>query len=320
MLISFIVPVYNVEKYLDTCITSIVDQNYKDYEIILVDDGSTDSSSKICDRYEHQYSFIKTIHKENGGLSDARNYGIKAAQGEYILFVDSDDYIAPDAVENIVNTLKSEKNDIDVMFLEAKKFYPDNSSESLGDGMKKEYVSGKSKKEVLASIARLPKFPGSACTKLIKKELIVNQDLYFKKGLLSEDIDWTIGLLLSANTFSYCGEDYYYYRQNRMGSITNSVNKKSLDSLLYIIKKWARKDNEMPYQNDINSFLSFEYMIILYNYANLPISDQDTLKKEIDSYKWIMNYSKTRKTKIVSLCIKILGISLTSKLLNIYKK
>lgn len=120
MLISFIVPVYNVEKYLDTCITSIVDQKYKDYEIILVDDGSTDSSPKICDRYEHQHSFIKTIHKENGGLSDARNYGIKAAKGEYILFVDSDDYIAPDAVENIVNTLKSEKNDIDVMFLEAK--------------------------------------------------------------------------------------------------------------------------------------------------------------------------------------------------------
>lgn len=320
MLFSFIVPVYNVEKYLDTCIKSIINQEYKDYEIILVDDGSTDSSPEICDQYERHYNFSKVIHKINGGLSDARNCGIRLAKGKYILFVDSDDYIASDAIENIVQTLKSERGDIDVMFLEAKKFYPDNSSESLGDGMKIEYVCGKSQKEVLANIAHLPKFPGSACTKLIKRELIINNDLFFEKGLISEDIDWTIGLLLNANKFSYCGEDYYYYRQNREGSITNSTNKKSLEGLLYIIKKWARKDNRTPYQNSINSFLSYEYMIMLYSYSKLSVTDQVTLKKEISYYKWIMDYSQTKKTKIVSLSVKILGISLTSKLLNIYKK
>ena len=94
MLISIIVPVYNVENYLKECIDSILRQEFRDYEIILVDDGSKDDSGKICDEYGKKYSFISVIHKKNGGLSDARNFGLKIAKGEYILFIDSDDYIA----------------------------------------------------------------------------------------------------------------------------------------------------------------------------------------------------------------------------------
>ena len=100
-MISVIVPVYHVEKYLDTCVQSILNQTYKDLEIILVDDGSADACSKMCDEYEKLDSRVKVIHKENGGLSDARNAGLDVATGDYIAFVDSDDYIHPDMYANM---------------------------------------------------------------------------------------------------------------------------------------------------------------------------------------------------------------------------
>lgn len=102
-MISVIVPVYNMEKYLDRCVESIVNQTYTNLEIFLVDDGSTDRSGEICDQWENKDSRIVSIHKKNGGLSDARNYGIISSHGEYISFIDSDDYIAPDFMEHLYN-------------------------------------------------------------------------------------------------------------------------------------------------------------------------------------------------------------------------
>ena len=199
--ISIVVPIYNTAQYLCQCIDSILNQEFKDYEIILVDDGSTDTSPMICDYYAHMYGFITVIHKKNGGLSDARNEGIKHASGQYILFIDSDDYIFNNSLSHISNTI--DESHIDVIFLEAVKVYPDNTIINLNDGYKKEYIYEKSQIDVLKHISNLPKFPGSACTKLVKRTLISDNKLYFERGLLSEDIDWTIRLLLSAHNFNY---------------------------------------------------------------------------------------------------------------------
>ena len=112
-LVSIIVPIYNVEKYLDRCIQSILNQSYENLEIILVDDGSPDRSSEICDEYRKSDQRIKVVHKENGGLSDARNAGLILAKGKYIIFLDSDDYIEHTMVEDAVTVL--EKNDSDIV-------------------------------------------------------------------------------------------------------------------------------------------------------------------------------------------------------------
>ena len=121
-LISIVVPVYNVEKYLGTCVESILKQTYSNIEVILVDDGSTDCSGKMCDHYMGQDERIKVIHKKNGGLSDARNKGIIQAEGEYITFIDSDDVVSSDYVEYLYNIL--EENDGDIAICNPVHCYP----------------------------------------------------------------------------------------------------------------------------------------------------------------------------------------------------
>ena len=120
-LISVIVPIYNVEKYLQKCVDSIINQTYKNLEIILVDDGSPDNCPKMCDDYAEKDSRIKVVHKENGGLSDARNVGMEVATGEYVSFIDSDDYISLDFYETLLETIVD--NDSDVVECGVVKFY-----------------------------------------------------------------------------------------------------------------------------------------------------------------------------------------------------
>lgn len=113
-LISVIVPVYRVEKYLDTCVKSILTQTYKNFELILVDDGSPDNCPALCDKYAEIYKNIRVIHKENGGLSDARNIGVTMAKGEYVTFIDSDDYVHPLYLEMLLNGIRNTKADFSV--------------------------------------------------------------------------------------------------------------------------------------------------------------------------------------------------------------
>ena len=114
ILVSIIVPVYNVEKYLERCLDSLINQTLKDIEIILVDDGSTDDSGNICDKYAKKDKRIKVIHKENGGLSDARNIGLSIANGRYLQFVDSDDFIHKQMIEILYNTIINNNADISI--------------------------------------------------------------------------------------------------------------------------------------------------------------------------------------------------------------
>lgn len=317
MLISFIIPVYNVEKYLNECVDSILSQDFKDYEIILVDDGSTDNSSVICDKYAEKYENIRVKHKPNGGLSDARNAGIEIARGEYILFVDSDDYIGKGSVSAIADCLAEQKHTVDVVFFDAIKFFPDGTQTPIGDNYNGSNINGKSKSEVLKHIASLPKYPGSACTKLIRRSIIIDNNMFFEKGIYSEDIDWTIWLLTTAETFAYCDVDYYYYRQNRSGSITNTVNIRHVECLLHIIKKWASKEMIKDNQAEINAFLAYEYMIMLFLFNSLSKKDQNKLIDSIKSYSWLLKYGKATKVKMTRLLVAMAGVKLTSRLLNL---
>ena len=259
---SIIIPVYNVEKYLCECIDSVLKQKFDDYEIILVDDGSTDNSSSICDSYAKKYQKIKTIHQENKGLSGARNAGILSSIGKYLIFIDSDDYIAAKALEKLYKIINI--NEVDVVFLEMIKFFPDGTIEPMNDGYEKELIINKSQEDVWNHIANLNKFPGSACSKAVKRSLIA-EDLYFVEGLISEDLEWCYRLFNKAETYSYLEYPFYYYRQLRQGSISNSVSSKSIESTLWIIEKWVTKNPETKYQKVLNAFISYQYMIMLYS-------------------------------------------------------
>ncbi len=315
--ISIVVPVFNVERYLGECVESLLRQGLKDYEIILVNDGSTDNSGVLCDAYAERSGAIRVIHKENGGLSDARNAGLRMVTGNYVVFVDSDDYLADGALALIVEQIGSRGTD--VVFLEATKIFFDEKYVPMKDGYDAKAINDRCKEEVLNHIAMLPKFPGSACTKMIRTALIRQHSLYFEKDLLSEDIDWTVRLLLKAETFAYYSGEYYFYRQGRASSITTSTSVKNVLDLLSIIRKWASKDLSQIFQQEINAFMAYEYVVLLFNYASLDAVVAKSVKKDIKEYKWLLRFGRTGKIWLVHALVRCVGVGITAKLLAQYK-
>ena len=315
---SFIIPVYNVERYLEQCVTSILSQDFSNFEIILVDDGSTDSSGLLCDHFAQSDQRIRVIHQKNGGSSEARNTGIRNVCGEYVLFVDADDYIEPGSVGLIYEEICLHPG-VDVVFLEATKVYPDGRQRPMHDGYVKSRIEGRSYEDVLEHLSALPKSPGSACTKAIKRSLL-DETLLFEKGLYSEDLEWVYRLFAKAKTYTYIDTPYYYYRQSRHGSNTDGFSKKKFDSTVWIIKKWAQKKPENPYRETINALVAFQYMIWLSSLASAPVKDAKQYFKYAAQIKWILKYGKSKKLRMVHLVCNVLGVRLTAKLLRAYRK
>lgn len=215
--ISIIVPIYNVEKYLKRCVDSILNQSFKDYELILVNDGSTDSCGKICDEYKKLDDRVRVIHKKNGGLSDARNVGIDYSECEFVSFIDSDDYIAEDMYEVLYNNLENENADISVCG-----YYRCLNGRNISKFKENEYfvVNGK---EALKLVLEDKKISVEACTKIYRKSLF--NDTRYPIGKLSEDAFTTPTILSKANIVVGTTAPKYYY-EIREDSITNSVFKK----------------------------------------------------------------------------------------------
>lgn len=212
-LISVIVPVFNVEKYLCKCIDSILNQTYKNLEIILIDDGSTDKSGTICDTYTKKDSRIKVIHQNNEGLSAARNAGLDIAKGDYISFIDSDDFIDPDMFDVLLCNL--EKNKADICACGFKKVYNDtDSSNSLNKFL--EYNKTFSRHEAMESLCENKIINFSVNDKLFKKSLF--NDLRFTEGIIFEDMDLVYKLIDKSNKIFFICEPKYNYRI-RQGSI-----------------------------------------------------------------------------------------------------
>lgn len=320
--ISIIIPVYNVVDYIDECVESILSQEYTDYEIILVNDGSTDGSGDICDRYSNEYNFITTHHQKNQGVSCARNQGIRLSTGEYILFVDSDDYISSGSLEKIIYVL-DEVPTIDLVFLETTKVFPNGKSVSLNVNIEKTRIFKRSRAEVLNYLASLSKFSGSACDKLVNRSLIIENDIYFVPEMISEDIEWTLKLLGIARTFNYCEYDYYRYRQSRKNSTTNYISKVHVDCLIKIIKCWTTHkaaEDEDVFQNFINEAMAYEYMIVLKTSWKLGKDERTVVQHDLKELQWVIKQGNNLKARMTSMAISVLGIYRTSWLLNKYTR
>lgn len=238
-LISVIVPIYNVEKYLSKCIDSIINQTYKNLEIILVDDGSPDNCPKICDEYEKKDSRIKVIHKENGGLSDARNAGMKIAKGEYISFIDSDDFISENFINILYRNLSVSK--CDIAECDIVKFVEDeNPVEQLSD--KKPLVVDTEKG--LSMLIAENEFHQYVTNKLYKSELI--KGIYFEKGKLHEDEFWTYRIFGRARSICKIYDVMYFYFQRQNSIMGVSFNLKRLDSLEAKVQRQKYIDKNYP--------------------------------------------------------------------------
>lgn len=221
-LISVIVPVYNVESYLNRCIESLVRQTYKYLEIILVDDGSLDGCPHICDKWSERDNRIHVIHKTNGGLSSARNAGLKVAKGEYIAFLDSDDWIHTKFIEHLYITIKDYK--VDIAACDICQVYTEKQDEKINKLSVKIY----STEEALETLINGETFRAVAWNKLYHKNMLIGEQ--FETRRYHEDEFFTYRIMAKTNKLAYVDEKLYYYFQ-RKGSIMNSISYKHLDAL-----------------------------------------------------------------------------------------
>lgn len=320
--LSFVIPVYNVERYLPQCLDSILSQATRDCEIILVDDGSLDGCGAICDRYAREYDIVQVIHKPNGGLASARNAGMEVAEGEYLAFVDSDDYIEPGTVCRLLHWIAAEP--ADVCFLELTKVFPDGSSESMGEELVRSEIRGQRPEAVLAFLAGRPKFPGSACGKLFRRSFLEEKGLRFPDDRrLSEDLIYCLNVYLAAESFDYLPFPYYCYRQARAGSITNAVTPKYyFDTSLFVTEVAQRfSENHIPKNSEAEAALSFaayELSILVWQSVFLTGEDKKRAVDFLAEYRWVLKHGKSRKTRLIHGAVTVLGLRGTAKLLDVY--
>lgn len=295
--VSIIVPVYNVEKYLEVCVDSLVKQTYENLEIILVDDGSTDNCPRICDDWSTKDSRICVIHKKNGGLSDARNAALDICSGDYILFIDSDDYIHYTCIETLLNNL--EKWDADI----ARGDFLTVTEE--GKMISRKICSG-SGVDVLNNIElcnRIMKHQEkvSVCNTLYKKELFDN--LRFPVGIQHEDEAVIFQLSYPINRYVCVHENLYYYRSNPSSIMRKPFSIKRFDTLKALVIRLdylQDKDFDLWLQNlRLYLHLLTYYKYIGKNYMDFTDAEIELMDKEIEKVYCQLGKHNNIKTRII---------------------
>lgn len=258
-LVSVIIPVYNVERYLEECLDSVFNQTYKHIEVIAINDGSTDNSLNILNEYSKKHSNLKVINQENQGQAAARNKGISEASGEYVHFLDSDDYLAPDTFENLI--LKMGKNNLDLIRFAAEPFADGIDYEVIPNqyDFSKYYHDEKvyEKEEFLDSLQQTllqREFSASPCLFVVKRKVLVENKITFDtSGVKYEDELFTLEVFLNSNRVMY-DPGFYYKRRFRANSLMTTVNDvTSFDSYAYVITELGKllKKYQMPEEKKV---------------------------------------------------------------------
>lgn len=284
-MISVIVPVYNVEKYLERCVKSIAAQTYKDLEILLIDDGSTDKSGKMCDDFQQTDSRIKAFHKQNGGLSDARNYGIEHSAGEFISFVDSDDYIDEKMLETLHRLIT--ENDADLAVCSAMDVFEGKEVTQVKEI--KEF--NLNKVESYKYMLRGDGIP-SACNKLYKRQTV--GDVRFPVGKLYEDGFFTPQILKKVEKTAVTSKPMYYYFR-RADSITTKPFRKGDLDVIEAYDKCVKQVKELC--PEALPYAEFRYRNAYFNVLDKMLMRDDC--KEIPEYKQVVKYLKKHTVQIV---------------------
>ncbi|MDQ0217484.1 glycosyltransferase family 2 protein [Peribacillus cavernae] len=289
--VSVVVPIFKVEKYLHRCVDSIIDQSYKNIEIILVDDGSPDNCGSIADQYGETESRIKVIHKRNGGLSDARNHGLKHVTGEFTVFVDSDDWLEMSMIENLVKNSWKYKADVvqsGFFYAYEEKLLFDNRYHSKNG--EPELLT---KETLMYELVSNEKVKNFAWGKLYKTKII--RDIPFEKGVLFEDVFWAHKVMHQVNTFLILHQPLYNYYQ-RSDSIVATYTPRNLDIIRGLKERHGFIEEFYKELTDESYKAILKMSLIHYNLLlrNRKIDHGGLYRKEIQSYI-STNYSKLKK-------------------------
>lgn len=309
--VSVIVPVYNVEEYLEKCLDSLGKQTLKEIEIIVVNDESPDNSQKIIDKYSKKYTTIHGYQKKNGGVSDARNFGIQKATGEYIAFVDGDDYVTLDMYEKMYNKAKS--GNFDVVVCDLNYVYEDGSIKTISSRIEHDTTNIKK--------TYIDMYP-CVWNKIYARELF-NKKIEFKKGVWFEDVDFLYKIFPYIKTIGVVKEPLNQYVQ-RTGSITKTFDKRLydyIDNFNDLIKFYEERNIYNTYKKEL------EYCYVRYLYATFIRQathfDEDEFNKAvkvaIENVK--EHFPKYRKNKYFYRGIKGIYLVLLNKTISklVYK-
>lgn len=316
MKVSVVIPVYNVKPYLERCVKSVLRQTYKDLEIILVDDGSTDGSNELCDELAVSDERIIVIHQENQGLSGARNTGICRAKGEYVIFLDSDDeWIIEDGLEVLV---KGNNPSSDLIIFKNVDYWDKGRKTVTEDYDAEELHQLPNAQAVFTHLIQTQKFCMSACFVLVRRTLLIEHGVFFPIGYISEDLFWSLHLWQVVKTVRVNNLDFYGYH-HRQDSLSSTPSLHVYHSYDQIFAYWKEQcNNGCVNSRAIRIYLANMWVNRGYNYYKLPKDNQSTALSILERHLDLLDYAATPKAGRVAWMVKHMGIKHTVFVLGLY--
>ena len=308
---SIIVPVFNTEKYLRQCLDSVLAQTYPDYECIIVNDGSTDSSPQICEEYCANNPPFKLITQNNKGLSEARNTGIKQANGDYIVFLDSDDFISDMALQNLHDTITAGAKEVIISTTYA---YYDTEEETKERCWHPENHIMKNS-EALWFTFTADEFVVAACTLTVQRKFLIDHRLFFEPGLLHEDELWYPLIIAATPEVTINDKAFYYNRCNRKNSIANTPKIKKCFDKLFIVEKLSCAEVNAECKNAFRYRCGQLMTGIIKDYAVYSKIDcEKKLLNKINDHLGTLWKTGNSKYRFLYLACKVLETEKISKL------
>ena len=317
---SIVVPCYNVEPYLNNCIDSVIKQSYIDFEVLLINDGSTDGTLDVCKIWEKSDERIHVINKTNEGLSLTRNLGIKEAHGKYIVFLDGDDYLESKALEEIFNVIQEDTEIIITRLIE-----------DFGDTiiikdkeMKSYFDSGISAVKGIQWVMNKTDNTWPSVKYIVSKEYLQAHRLEFKAGYIHEDMDWTSNLFAFANNIAVCYYPWYHHRMQRKGSITNVISSKRITDVIEMAYDIIEgSDSNIRFYSDecrqlvIDRIMMSTFGILIkYKYLKSK-KDKKAVVECSKKYRTIFRYQPKRKFKVFMAVVNIFGFQMALELCSL---
>lgn len=317
---SFVIPVYQTKKYLSMCVDSLLNQSYKNFEIILVDDGSDDGSSDLCDKYLKIDNRIKTIHKSNNGQGAARNDGVSLSQGEYIIFIDSDDWWDDNTALEKIDKLT---NETDVVVFDIKEIYKDKIKEmKFTNKFKTEYNNGI--EFINDALSKIHSYPWYPVVYAFKKEIWQQNKITFPSNTFFEDTATIYKIPLFAGKVKVLKESFYCYRKNVSSSTTKNVNTKLLTDHINVCKNAISYITDLKLNKKTTKLLcnnmACGYIDVVNHLVYLQDIDKLKIIEELNKNINVFNYVDYGKQKIMKNIIRIIGFDKSSKFFTRIKK
>lgn len=321
MFFSIIIPVYNVEKYLRECVDSILSQTFADFELILVNDGSKDASPAICDEYAKKDERVKVIHKDNGGASTARNKGTDIAKGEYIIYLDSDDYLAENTFLSDLHT--KSKEDIDIIIYKYKKYFENTKRFYECHYGFPELSEKKTLPERINYLVKTDSFYCAGWSKAIRADLIRENNIRFKEGIVGEDQEWYYRVLQYAKSIDGIDKAYIVYRQ-RDNSVTSSGKLKTLVDCVAVVEEVYNRINgsslEDEYKNALLGSVAKLYCNLLIGYSAFKGKEKKQEYSKLKKLSFLFKYDVNPRVATFNKVYKIFGFDITMLCLEIVCK